>query len=135
MNTKLLMASSAIFLALMGLCLTFLATEIADYFLVTSATTLLLLVQVLGALYFGFAMLNWMAKESVIGGIYNRPIAIANFTHFLMGGLALLKGLMNHPDLHWAIWMVTGLYLIFAVFFSIVFFRSPVSKKSLTAVN
>ena len=135
MNTKLLMASSALLLATIGLGLTFLAREIADYFLPGSLITFQLLIQVLGALYFAFAMLNWMAKGSVIGGIYNRPIAIANFTHFLIGGLALMKGLVNHPDLPWAIWTVTGLYLIFALLFGIVFFRSPVSKRGVTAVN
>jgi len=49
----------------------------------------------LGALYVDFAMLNWMVKGSLIGNIYNRPVAVANFTHFLVGGLALAKGVMG----------------------------------------
>ena len=32
-----------------------------------------------------------MAKESLIGGIYNRPIAIGNFMHFAVGAMALIK--------------------------------------------
>ena len=135
MNTKLLMASSAVSLALIGLGLTFLATEIADYFLVSSSIIFQLFIQILGALYFAFAILNWMAKGNVIGGIYNRPIAIANFAHFLVGGLALIKSLMKHPDLPFAIWTVAGLYIIFALLFGMVFFRSPVSNQKSIAVN
>ncbi len=129
------MASSAVSLAIIGLCLTFLATEIADYFLLSSTILLQLIIQIVGALYFAFAMLNWMAKGNVIGGIYNRPIAIANFAHFLMGGLALMKSLMKHPELPGVIWAVAGLYIIFALFFGMVFFRSPDNQKEFTAVN
>jgi hypothetical protein len=76
-----------------------------------------------------------MAKGNVIGGIYNRPIAIANFTHFLVGALALIKRLMKHSDLPFAIWTVAGLYIIFALLFGMVLFRSPVSNKKSIAVN
>ncbi len=87
MNTKLIMTLSALFLALTGLTLTFLPEEIIDLAGAPSSKTFLLILQILGALYFGFALLNWMAKGSTIGGVYNRPISIANFTHFLIGGL------------------------------------------------
>tara|TARA_R110000850_G_scaffold18873_9_gene57913 strand:+ start:969 stop:1307 length:339 start_codon:yes stop_codon:yes gene_type:complete len=43
------------------------------------------LLQILGALYFGFGMLNWMNKGRPIGGIYNRPVAIANLSHCRIG--------------------------------------------------
>ena len=134
-NTKLLMTSAAASLAVIGLSLTFLATEIADYFQLGSTIISGLLIQILGALYLAFAMLNWMAKGNVIGGIYSRPIAIANIAHFLIGGLTLMKSLMKHPELPRAIWAGTGLYIIFALLFGMVFFRSPVSQKKLAAVN
>jgi hypothetical protein len=127
-NTKLIMTASAISLAIIGLGLTFLATEIADYFLISSTVSFQLIIQVLGGLYFAFAMLNWMAKGSVIGGIYNRPIVIANFSHFLIGGLALIKGLINRPDLPSAFWIIAGLYFVFAILFGILLFRSPVNR-------
>lgn len=129
------MASAAVFLAIIGLCLTFFATGIADYFLLSPTIIFPLFIQISGALYFAFAMLNWMAKGNVIGGIYNRPIAIANFAHFLIGGLALIKSLMKHPELPGAIWTVTGFYIVFALLFGRVFFRSPVSKKESIAIN
>jgi len=48
-------------------------------------------VQIAGALYFGFAILNWTAKGTLLGGIYGRPIVLANFTHFAIGAITLLK--------------------------------------------
>ena len=129
------MTASAVFLAAIGLGLTFGATEIAAYWLPGSTITSQLLIQLLGALYFGFALLNWMAKGSVIGGIYNRPIAIGNLTHFLVGGLALLKGLLKHPELPRGLWVLAGLYVLFAVGFGWLFYRAPVPARTVSAVR
>jgi hypothetical protein len=126
------MTLSAIFLALVGIALSFFPGEIAVFIGAGYAQTFRLILQLSGALYFAFAMLNWMAKGGHIGGIYNRPIAIANFTHFLMGGLALIKALMNHPGITPVIWVLAGLYSIFAVLFGLILFRNPVSNKSFT---
>lgn len=113
MNTKLIMTLSAVLLAILGISLTFLPTEISDYFGINSMKTFQLIMQILGALYFAFAMLNWMTKGSYIGGIYNRPIVIANFTHFFIGGPVLFKGLMKYPNSFYAVWILAGLYFSF----------------------
>ena len=81
MNTKLLMTLSAMILALIGISLIFLPNEILDYLELSVSETLQLLMQIIGSLYFALAILNWMSKGSIIGGIYNRPIAMANLTH------------------------------------------------------
>lgn len=83
------------------------------------------LMQILGALYFAFAMLNWMSKSSIIGGIYNRPTAVANFTHFLIAGLALLKGIISNPELPFVIWGLAIVYVIFGCLFGILLFVHP----------
>ncbi|KIC95751.1 hypothetical protein [Flavihumibacter solisilvae] len=130
MNTKLVMSASAVFLGVIGISLSFLADEIAAYLQIGSAPIDHLVLQVLGAFYFAFALLDWMAKGSFIGGIYNRPIAIANLAHFLIGGLAMIKALMNHPALPWVIAIIAGLYLAFALVFGVLFFRTPVPSKA-----
>ena len=135
MNTKLILTLSAFFLALIGLTLTFLPEEIIKLAGVPSSKIVQLILQILGALYVGFAMLNWMARGSTIGGIYNRPISIANLTHFLIGALALIKGLMNNPGLSLVIWILTGLYSIFAVLFGLLFSRNPVGDKKMNAAK
>ena len=130
MNTKLLMTLSAMILALIGISLIFLPNEILDYLELSVSETLQLLLQIIGSLYFALAILNWMSKGSLIGGIYNRPIAMANLTHFLIAGLALMKGILANPSLSYVIWSIAIIYSIFAIFFGIVAFKHPVGEKN-----
>ena len=129
MNTKPLMTLNAIILALIGISLIFLPKEILDYFELSASDTIELLMQITGSLYFAFAMLNWMSKGSIIGGIYGRPIAIANLTHFVIAGLSLIKGIMANPGLSYVIWSIAIAYSIFAILFGIMAFKHPVSKN------
>ena len=122
MNTKLLMAISAVVLGAAGIFLIFMPDEISHFLNLTGSTSILL--QILGALYFGFAMLNWTAKGNLIGGIYSRPVAIGNFTHFLIGALTLVK-LVMHNTSGILVWVCAIVYLIFALFFGWIFFTNP----------
>ena len=131
MNTRLLMALSAIILALLGISLIFFPIEILDYFELSVSDTLELLMQIIGSLYFAFAMLNWISKGSIIGGIYNRPIAIANLTHFFIAGLSLIQGILSNPNLPYTIWSIAIIYTIFAILFGIVAFNHPVSENKM----
>jgi len=129
MNTKIVMTTCSIVMGLTGISLSFVPLEIMGCLGLESSKSLLFLLQILGALYFGFAMLNWMTKSSLIGAIYNRPIAIANFSHFLIAGLALTKGVLTNPGLPLVIQIAAGVYIVFAVSFGIILFRHPVVQK------
>jgi len=127
MNTKLLMSASAIVLGALGLLLTFLPQEILAYVDSDAATLLPLTLQLLGAAYLGFAMLNWMAKGNLIGGIYSRPVAIGNLAHFLISGLALLKAaasIENAP----ALWVIGVIFITLALLFGYVTFTHPARR-------
>ncbi len=117
-------------LALIGISLILLPNEILDYLELRVSETLQLLMQIIGSLYFALAILNWMSKESLIGGIYGRPIAMANLTHFVIAGLALIKGILANPSLSYVIWSIAIIYSIFAIFFGIVAFRHPISENN-----
>lgn len=132
MNTKIILTASAVILGITGILLTFLPVEVLTHFDLTVTKSMLFLIQIVGALYFGFAMLNWMVRLSVIGGIYNKPIAVANFTHFFIAGIALVKGLVADPKLSYSIWAITIFYTIFAICFGIIFYTNPASKKQST---
>ncbi len=128
MNTKLIMTLSALILGAIGVLLTFIPDTILSHLNIDVNKTSQFLMQILGALYFSFAMLNWMTKTSLIGGIYNRPIAIANFSHFLIAGLALAKGIISNPSISYAIWTAGIIYCLFGVSFGIILFRHPVNE-------
>lgn len=127
MNTKYLMISSAIFMGITGLSASFLPAEILNYAGLNSSVLPTLLIQVTGALYLGFALMNWMAKTLLIGGIYSKPLCIGNFLHFTIAGLALIKGSFAHLDLK-IILIAAITYSIFAILFGFVLFTNPTKK-------
>ena len=118
-------------MAIIGISASFIPHEILTFIGLPTNQPLPLLIQVIGAMYFAFAMLNWMSKGSIIGGIYNRPIAIANLTHFVIAGLALIKGIFSNPSLSYIIWSIGILYSIFAILFGLVAFNHPVSENKI----
>jgi hypothetical protein len=126
MNTRLLMIACAVVMGVIGLSLTFFPVEFASYFRMPGSNNLIL--QILGALYFGFALLNWTARANLIGGIYSKPVAIGNFTHFLIGGLALVKFASHNIELAYG-WIPVILYSVFALCFGYVSFTNPVLKN------
>ena len=121
------MTVSALAMGTTGIILSFLPNEVLNYFNATTTVSDPLILQILGALYFAFAMVNWTAKANLIGGIYARPIAIGNLTHFIVGSLALIKNYFRQHDDPTTL-MFALVYIIFAVLFSIVFFRHPVKS-------
>ena len=125
MNTKILMISSSIFLGISGAILTFIPDEIFSILSITPNPVLTVSIQLLGALYLGFAMLNWMVKGSIIGGIYNKSIAVANFMHFGVGALALVKIISKIQGYSEFIISLTIIYAIFATLFAYVFRTNP----------
>jgi hypothetical protein len=127
MNTKLLMSASSVVMGLIGIALNFAPSEILELTGQEPNQVFALILQVMGALYFGFSILNWMAKTILIGGIYARPVSIGNFCHFAIGGLALLKASTSSPDIPTFFIFLAGIYGLFAIAFGYVFFTSPKS--------
>lgn len=52
---------------------------------------LVLLAQLGGAMAMAWAVLDWMSRGQRVGGIYSRPLALANSLQFTMGSLTLLR--------------------------------------------
>ena len=127
MNTKYLMIASSIFMGLLGLSATFLPNEILNYVGLNPTILPTLLIQITGALYLGFALMNWMAKTILIGGIYSKPLCVGNFLHFTVAGLALIKGAFHNPGLNYILISAIA-YSIFAILFGVVLFTSPIKK-------
>ncbi|WKK76914.2 hypothetical protein QYS49_06585 [Marivirga salinae] len=129
MNTKLIMISSSIILFGLGVVLTFTPDLRIGYLELSSSETSLLLLQIIGALYFAFAMLNWMSKANLIGGIYNRPIIMANSSHFMIAGLSLIKGLFSELNLPSILWFLTIFYILYSLIFGILLFKHPIKDN------
>ena len=121
------MSASALALALLGLPCIFAPDVVLQRLTGSSNAGAELIVQITGALYLGFAGLNWMGKGNLIGGIYGRPVAIGNLLHFLVAAIALFKSVsvMGGPRFLWPI--ALG-YASFALGFALIVFRNPLSS-------
>jgi hypothetical protein len=129
MNTKIIMTISSIILGFSGIILIFVPDVVIGHLNLESNRISILLGQIIGGLYIAFSMLNWMIKGSLIGGIYNRPIAVANFAHFLIVGLSITKLLISNPDLPYMLWGASFIYILFGLLFGIMLFRHPIVDK------
>jgi hypothetical protein len=123
MLPKIGMAASAVALAIAGLCLLFAPAEISRALGVAGREVELQL-QMLAAAYLGFAMGNWAGKDSAIGGIYQRPLCLANLAHFLIGALCLVPAAAKAPSA--VLVSAAAVYAVFAAFFVwLVFSHQP----------
>ena len=124
MNTRILMTASALVLALLGLPCIFAPDAVLKELAGATTPAAELLVQVTGALYLGFAGLNWMGRANLIGGIYGRPVAIGNLMHFLVAGIALLK-FAPQASPPAPMWVLAAMYAVLALAFGLIVFGNP----------
>ena len=123
MNTKLLMTSSAFILGLAGVFALFAPDVLLSTQGAAVTGNLSVMIQLMGALYFSFALMNWTAKDSLIGGIYARPVSLANFSHFFAGVLLLLKHQLS-SEMNLSTLAVLIVYAVYAACFYWLVFRS-----------
>lgn len=118
--TRLIMISSASYYAMLGLLLTFLPQEIYQWLDVKSENFHYLVAQALGASFLALAILNWYTRNNILGGIYGKPLTLANFLYFFV---TLMTGLK--ADGGPLIYMLTTICGIFAAFFGYITFTHP----------
>lgn len=128
MNTKLIMTLTAILLTIIGIALSFAPDMVMRSLDLGSSAIITLILQLLGAAYCAFAFLNWMAKGALIGGIYNKPIAIGNLTHFVIAGLALTKAVLHNPQLPIIFSLMAGCFIILACVFGAILSQHPIKE-------
>ena len=124
MNTKVLLGTSAGLMAAGGLVLQLAPHEVLAYASYPATGLAPVLVQVLGALYLGFALPNWMSKGVAMSGIYTRPLAMGSGLHFLVGAFTGLHYAQRAPVSAGA-WGWTAGYALLAELFGAVLFVSP----------
>ena len=123
MNTKLLMTTSSLVLGLAGILTLFAPENLLAMLGAPAVNPLSVLIQLMGALYFSMAMMNWTAKDSAIGGIYARPVSLANFAHFFIGALLLIRYQLSN-ELNLLIVLLLVVYVVFATLFYWLVFRA-----------
>ena len=118
-----LLVGSAVLYFLAGVAALFVPQELLSYGEAVPSALTVSLLQAVGAAFLGFGMLNWLSRYSLVGGIYGRPIVVANFAHAFAAAALLVKAVPrgNGSPLAWA---ALGIYGVLAVLFGLRFFGS-----------
>lgn len=78
--------------------------------------------QLLGAAWLGLAAINWLQRRAVLGGIYGRPIVLANLTVFVVSALSLIRALPGKPP---ALWVAAAVASLLAAGYAVLLFAGP----------
>jgi len=116
MNTKILMTGSSFILGLAGIFALFAPHELLAVLNLQLTNPLPVIIQIVGSLYLSFALTNWIAKDSIIGGVYGRPTSMGNFAHFTIGTLALAKFQFT-DGVNMSLFIGLIVYAVFAIIF------------------
>ncbi|MBK9094097.1 MAG: hypothetical protein IPM84_15255 [Anaerolineae bacterium] len=123
------MTVSSFILGLAGIFALFVPYELLGALNLQLTNPLPVIIQILGALYLSFALTNWIAKDSIIGGVYARPTSMGNFAHFTIGTLALAKFLFT-DGVNIPLFIGLIVYAVFAIIFGwLAFVYSGIARK------
>ena len=83
--------------------------------------------RLLGAAFIGFAWLNWLHRRALLGGIYARPVVLANAMFFLTGAVSLsVSGALGKTQ--WRVEAAAGVLGVFAVCYTWLMARGPLER-------
>lgn len=127
MKAKFILVVSAVVLLVFGLSFIVNAQWTLELFEIVVEPGGILVTQLLGAGFVGFAVLNWMARNvTVHEDAY--PILMANLFMNVIGFVVALLQKLDGLGNAWC-WLPIALYLLFAVAFGYcVFVRSSIEK-------
>jgi|ERR1041385_2342882 hypothetical protein len=126
---KQIMTSSAFLMAVHGIVFLFVPEFLLRAFDLNFSPDALIGIQFFGAALIGFGNMNWVGRNSVLGGIYGRAIVTGNCTYNIIGFLTSLRTRLNDFGNSY-FWIEVFLYFIFAIAFAMMLFGSPDKGKS-----
>jgi len=83
----------------------------------------------LGSSWLGLAALNWSHRATLLGGIYGRPVVLANFALYLMSALTLVRVVLGTGTSP-ALWFIAAPVMALAIAYAALLFRGPFDPLS-----
>jgi|SRR5690625_3205451 len=120
-SSGIVMRASSAMLGLAGLVCLFLPEAVADALAVPAGDGLP--VQLAAAGLLALAALDWLTRSSLLGGIYGRPIVVANFVNFGVLTLVLASAQLASPTTAGIV--AAGVSALFWAAFTYVLLSSP----------
>jgi hypothetical protein len=79
--------------------------------------------QLLAAAWLGLAAMNWLQRAAVLGGIYGRPVVLANVALYFVGALSLARaGASSYAA---ALWLAAAPMALLAAAYGALLLRGP----------
>ena len=124
MISSLVSRVSAALLSLAGLVLLFASDVLLPAVVPGLPPAAAWLGQLLAAAWLGVAALNWLQRAAVLGGIYGRPIVLANLALYFVSALSLLRALMSAGTSS-VLWLALAPSAVLAAVYGALLLRGP----------
>ena len=121
-----LMVGSALALGVLGMICLFFPDEVAPA--VGVAGEAAITIQVVAGGLLALAILNWMGRTAIYGGIYGRPIVMANLTMGTVSGLSAIR-VAGSSEGSSSMWLLAVLFLTQAAAFGTLMWFGPWEKR------
>lgn len=125
METRLALSASAVLFGVPGVGMLFVPDDVARLLGLSAGAVL---VQLLGAALLGIAAMNWTARGLPLGGIYGRAVTAGNQVHAFIGAMVSIRYAFS-TSAPAAMWALTAVYVLAAVYFSWLMFFSTGLRK------
>lgn len=128
MTSALITRTSAALLAGGGIALLFASDSIMPALAPGFPEHAAWLGQLVGAGWLAVAALNWLNKSTLIGGIYGRPLVLANLILYFISTMVLLRALRD-PETAPVLWWIAAPHVVMAIVYGVVLFKGPVGGR------
>lgn len=120
--TRQLAGISAVLLGVSGLGLLFAASEVTGAFGAAEGPLPGVIGQLLGAAWLSLAAVTWLTRGTPQGGIYGRPIVMANTSVYFISALVCARAAGSTPSL----WIPAAVTALMALAYGRLLFGGPV---------
>lgn len=124
---RIILSASAIVLFVIGAAGLFAPQEVSGA--LDPVTAHPLIMQIGASALLGFALLNWMSRSNRLGGIYGRPLGIANLLLFAASSLSIWKA-AAHEAMPIAVIAMSAVFSALAIAFAWLIFASDPLRGS-----
>jgi hypothetical protein len=118
---------SAVVLLASGLALLFGSDVILPLLVPSFPVSAAWIGQLLAAALLALAALNWLSGAAMLGGIYGRPVVMANVTFYFVAAMVVLD-VARHGDAAATVWIVAAPVVILAAIYGWLLFRGPFER-------
>ena len=127
MISSLISRASASFLGAGGLALLFAPDVVLPRLIPGFPLAGVWIGQLLAASWLEMAALNWLNRSALLGGIYARPVVVANALFYFVSAMVMLRKVTTQSAPA-AVWVIVAPVVLFAALYGWLLLRGPIAS-------